>query len=182
MTDLPIARSVAARPLPLWKWALLLIALACVAAGLFLRPSAEDEGVVGRVEQRLPEQVRGLVDREAAPEAPPASAEAPPRRRDPVSTWLVNGGISFLVAFFVGAAAQRFLRSAFRFVLIVGLLLVGLSFAGLLQFDRDEVQRHSGETVERVADASQGFARFVAGLLPSTTLATVGLLVGFRRN
>ncbi|HVR76157.1 MAG TPA: FUN14 domain-containing protein [Planctomycetota bacterium] len=96
---------------------------------------------------------------------------------------LMKGGLGFFVGFCVGYAVRTFLKvSAF----ILGVIFLGVLALAYFQvippIDWTSIEGHFQRIVAGIREQASGFQAFLAGNLPSATLATAGLFTGFKKN
>lgn len=96
---------------------------------------------------------------------------------------LMKGGLGFFVGFCVGYAVRTFLKvSAF----ILGVIFLGVLALAYFQvippIDWTSLEGHFQRLVAGIREQASGFQAFLAGNLPSATLATAGLFTGFKKN
>jgi uncharacterized membrane protein (Fun14 family) len=105
--------------------------------------------------------------------------------QDEEAVWsegMVRLGFSFFAAFCVGYALRRFLGLLVFAFGLAFLFLFVLAYAELIVVDWKAFDSLYENFVARVRGEFDEFRTFVTGSLPSTALAGLGLVAGFRRN
>ncbi len=181
-------------PMPLWMKGVLGLATLSVVSGAWLQLDARGQGpeapaALKQMAESEPPAINGARLSEAGSEVAPrlegplaGSVREEIVKRSPVGEFLTNVGISFLVAFLVGAAVRSVIRKTTWLIkLSVGAIIV-LSVAGVINVDWDDVRAEGQATVEKVKGESDRIIDLVAGLLPSTVAGGLGFLVGLTRR
>ena len=100
-------------------------------------------------------------------------------------TWsraLLQGGISFFVAFCAAFALRTFLRIAAVFLAIGALSLFLLSYVNWVDVDWEEMDRQFQNLVPMLEAQFWSFKAFLTGSLPSAAMAGLGLVTGFKKK
>ncbi len=95
---------------------------------------------------------------------------------------LLQGGISFFVAFCAAFALRTFLRIAAVFLGVWALSLFLLSYVDWVTVDWNEMDRQFRDLAPKLEAQFWSFKTFLTGSLPSAAMAGLGLLTGFKKK
>ena len=170
----PDAKLVAG--LPVWKWVCL--ALSAVVMGIAVAAPLPHWGVkpasVGSPESNL---ATGF-----APAAGSPGAAATEDHEDTLSPAVFRMGFGFFVGFAIGFATRTFVKFTLFGLGLFFLLLFGLQYGGIIEVKWALLEARYHEAGSWIGGQLSGFRAFVTGYLPSATLATAGLVVGFKKG
>jgi uncharacterized membrane protein (Fun14 family) len=142
-------------------------------------PPASGEGLATRA---VPGGQPTIVTVDGTPletvQEPPAASEA----GSDWSPFFFKGGFGFFVGFCVGFALRAFFRVSAVALGFLFLLLLGLSYAGVLEVNWETLEQLYDRGVARMRDELQQVHSFVIGSIPSTAFSSLGLVAGFKRR
>lgn len=187
------ARAESKRRLAPWKRRLLIASCVAMAAGLVLQGAAYLTRPSPPPEQPLPPPgpppgapgVTELVGRASVPQTEPQTEPQPAESERAIDAWspvMFRWGFSFFVGFCIAYALRTFFKVSAVAIGLVLLVLFGLSYAGVVRVDWTAMQGHYDSLTHHLAGQWSSLRGFVTGSLPSSAMATLGLVVGFKRG
>ena len=91
-------------------------------------------------------------------------------------------GLSFFVAFAIGAVFRMFFRLAIMFVGVLALTIIGLSQVDLVTVHWGNIEQLWGGFVDRIGEDFGQLRTTLTGSLPQAGLGTLGLVAGFKKG
>lgn len=173
------------RRVPRWKQALLVAAGLFVIAGVTLRamphdeppPAAQGSSASGAPAGGL---ASGFLPGEEPGGGTTGAVEAPADTTD-WSPFFLKGGLGFFLGFAIGLTLRTFFKLSALAVGLFALVLIGLSYAGVVDVDWARMASLFDTLVARLGTEIQSLRAFVAGTVPATALSGLGLVAGFKR-
>jgi uncharacterized membrane protein (Fun14 family) len=173
---------------PRWKKVLLTVAGFLLVAGGALQVFALTRGDKGPEGGKVVsdhknltglEPGAGFLERGDRPDPPAAEEKTSLEEWSPA---LMKGGLSFILGFCIGYAVRTFFKVSAVVIGLVALAIFGLSYAGVLNVDWQQIQQGFDRVVAAVKEQASGFQSFITGSLPSAGLAAMGIFTGFKKS
>ena len=90
-------------------------------------------------------------------------------------------GFSFFVGFSIAYALKTFVKISIIAIGMMLLALFGLQYAGVITVDWSAMEGHYDSIVAWLGTQTDTFRTFVTGYLPSSAMAGLGLVAGFKK-
>ncbi|HSV12644.1 MAG TPA: FUN14 domain-containing protein [Tepidisphaeraceae bacterium] len=136
-----------------------------------------------------PNGARGFVSSTPAPKGdapatPPAivGQDTSPTMTQRVSPWMTRVGLSFFVGIVVGLVSRMFLKIAAGITVLIGGVILALSYFHVLNVDMSSVKTEYASASAWLGDQAVRLKDMVLHALPSTSSAAAGFLSGFKRR
>lgn len=137
----------------------------------------------------VPNGARGFVSSTGTPATdtpatPPASVgqDTSPTMTQRVTPWMTRVGLSFFVGIIVGLVFRMFIKIAAGITVLIGGLILALSYFHVLNIDMSSVKTEYASASAWLGDQASRLKDVVLHALPSTSSAAVGFLSGFKRR
>lgn len=176
--------------MPAWKKYLLGIALVIGLAGLILQamayinpadaPKTVTESVTDSMTTALSPEILAL--NTVSPPVADGESNFLGINTDDWSAFLTKVGFSFVIGFALGYVLRVFIKITLFFTGVVLLALFGLQYAGYINIDWFSLEVPYESFIAWLQPHFSDFGDFVTGNLPSSGMAAVGIVIGFKRK
>jgi uncharacterized membrane protein (Fun14 family) len=192
MADITEAAPAVARRTPLWIWALLVISVVLMGAGLVMPLVAGDAPAPSQTTGSPPPAagdglVRGFATGDGSDSGAtgktPAGATSPtePSGND-WSPAVFRLGFSFFIGFAIASALKFAFKMAVIAIGFFVMALFGLQYAGLVDVKWGAIGHEYDSAASWLTTQFASFRAFITGYLPSAASAGAGMIAGFRRR